>query len=93
VALLATTFEPWMLMLSALMFRLPVTLRLDIQATNNLDLKAKTIANIASEQTITKGTNITQSVGSASNLQGGNVNINQTLSARLHLRGFRILDR
>jgi hypothetical protein len=33
-------------------------------------------ANIASEQTITKGTNITQSVGSASNLQGGNVNIN-----------------
>jgi hypothetical protein len=26
----------------------------DIQATNNLDLKAKTIANIASEQTITK---------------------------------------
>jgi hypothetical protein len=27
-------------------------------------------------QTITKGTNITQSVGSASNLQGDNVNIN-----------------
>ncbi|VVM21851.1 hypothetical protein BSPWISOXPB_6129 [uncultured Gammaproteobacteria bacterium] len=48
----------------------------DITAVNNLKLKAKTIANIASEQTITKGTNITQSVGSASNLQGGNVNIN-----------------
>jgi hypothetical protein len=44
--------------------------------TNNLNLKAKTIANIASEQTITKGANITQSVGSASNLQGDNVNIN-----------------
>ncbi|VVM17933.1 hypothetical protein BSPWISOXPB_7102 [uncultured Gammaproteobacteria bacterium] len=28
VALLATTLEPWMLMLSALMFRSPVTLRL-----------------------------------------------------------------
>jgi beta-lactamase regulating signal transducer with metallopeptidase domain len=34
------------------------------------------IAPLFSEQTITKGTNITQSVGSASNLQGGNVNIN-----------------
>ncbi|VVM26481.1 hypothetical protein BSPWISOXPB_6147 [uncultured Gammaproteobacteria bacterium] len=42
----------------------------DITAVNNLKLKAKTITNIASEQTITKGTNITQSVGSASNLQG-----------------------
>jgi hypothetical protein len=46
-----------------------------ITAVNNLKLKAKTITNIASEQTITKGTNITQSVGSASNLQGGNVSI------------------
>jgi hypothetical protein len=27
----------------------------DIKATNNLNLKAKTITNIASEQTITKG--------------------------------------
>jgi hypothetical protein len=45
----------------------------NITAVNNLNLKAKTITNIASEQTITKGANITQSVGSASNLQGGNV--------------------
>jgi hypothetical protein len=31
----------------------------DITAVNNLNLKAKTITNIASEQTITKGANIT----------------------------------
>jgi hypothetical protein len=55
-----------------------------------VNLKAKTITNIASEQTITKGANITQSIGGASNLQGAARE--KTLRTGLHLRGFRILN-
>jgi hypothetical protein len=73
-------FVPFVMVCSLAILVIVLALRLRLLTAvispDWLRRKAKTITNIASEQTITKGTNITQSVGSASNLQGGNVNIN-----------------
>ena len=48
----------------------------DIKANNDLNLKAQTIANIASEKTDRQRRDIIKTVGNNSNLEGGNINLN-----------------
>ncbi|CAC9512615.1 hypothetical protein, partial [uncultured Gammaproteobacteria bacterium] len=48
----------------------------DITANNNLNLTAKTLTNIANQQTTTQKRDTTTTIGKASNLKGKNININ-----------------
>ncbi|CAB5496257.1 hypothetical protein AZO1586R_402, partial [Bathymodiolus azoricus thioautotrophic gill symbiont] len=48
----------------------------DITANNNLNLMAKTLTNIANQQTTTQKRDTTTTIGKASNLKGKNININ-----------------